>query len=499
MIDSRIWLPSEVGGRPLPRKFLSDLRGAFTHANPDYWRKKSMGFATWGTPAQIKTHDEREDRLGKRLTLPRGGIVHLRETAAAHGFRLRFVDRRSTCTADFPTFRVSAKNPALPLRYYQSDAVAAALARQQGVIRSPTGSGKTIAALAFVATAGQRAMVIMRDGNLLKQWVEVAAGCLDLPPSEIGIIRGGRKYKPGKPLVLALQQSLHKMGDDLPALLREDPIGALIVDECQTVAARTFLDVVDRIPAKYRIGFSADETRRDKKEFVIYDQMGPVIAEVERQELEAAKVIHPVTIRVVETGFRADWYRNAPPGEKDFGRLIEEMVGDEDRNAILLDIVGGLVEEGETPALVFTHRREHAAELADRQLSVRRGVLCGLLLGGVGVDAQRFADDRAKLIAGDLQVAVGTFNAIGVGIDLPLVRAGVVATPISGKNPQFFGQVRGRICRTTAGKDSAVVYYVLDKHVFPNQIRNLMAWNDGRVEIQRGGEWVRVKGSGDGW
>jgi superfamily II DNA or RNA helicase len=262
----------------------------------------------------------------------------------------------------------------------------------------------------------------------------------------------------------------------------------------QGVAARTFLEVVGLFRSRYRYGVSADETRRDRKEFLIYDMMGPVLYEVERAELEAERVIHPVVVRVVPTEFRADWYRDAPAGERDFRALIDEMISDDARNELVLGVIQAAVSSGDVPVLAFTHRREHAELVADRELSVARGLPCGLLLGGAGADRERFQDDLAKLGRGVLEAAIGTYNSIGVGIDLPAIRTGVATTPISAANRQFFGQVRGRICRSADGKDSATLFYLWDRHVFPGHLNVLRAWNDDRVEILEDGRWVPVRG-----
>lgn len=487
VVDSRIWLP--VGG--YSKTLLSALRSKFTYTNPDFHKKKAMGFNTWGTPRQIQTIIEKEDALGKRWTLPRGGIGKLREICSELEIPIRYVSRMTTSPVEWPEYQGPG------LRDYQTDAVEACLGRVQGVVRAPTGSGKTVATLAFLSRAGERAVVIVRDGNLLNQWVDVAQKVAGLDEREIGIVRGGRNYRPGPRLTLALQQSLNAKGGNLDRLLREVPFGAVVVDEVQLLAARTFVDVIDRFPCKYRIGFSADETRKDKKEFLIYDQIGPVICEIDRKELEHRKVIHPVTVRVVETEFRADWYRGAEAAEKDYSRLIEEMCEDEERNNLILEVVKELHDGGETPFLVFTHRREHAHDLADRQLSVTMGIPCGLFLGGDGADRLRFKIERERIETGYRKVAVGTFNALGVGIDLPVVEAGVVATPISGGNRQYFGQVRGRICRVAEGKSEARIYYLWDRHVFPGQLRNLLEWNDGRVEVRApDGSWVRATARG---
>lgn len=487
LVDSRIWLPPK-----LPKDFAQNLRAEFTHSNPDYYKRKATGYSTWGIGRSIKTFDKRVDhpRLGERLTLPRGGLRALKRIAADNGIRLRFVDRRISCPVEYPRFCVDPEDPGKVLYPHQLEAVRVALKNHQGVIRAATGGGKTIAALAFLHEVGERAIVILRSTALLKQWLTVAEKCLGIPRKEIGIVMGGRKYRPGKLLTLALQQSLNAKGNRLDELLEEEPFGAVIVDEVQELASKTFQVVIDRFPSKYRIGFSADETRKDKKEFLIYDEVGPMLMEISRQDLEKARVIHPVTVRVIRTEFRADWYRDAEPADRDFNRLLDEMTTDVDRNELLVDLIRDIVQDDETPSLVFTHRRDHADELADKILPLFR-IKCGLLLGGPS-SSRRFDEDMERLYKGQLELAVGTYKSIGIGIDLPLVRSGVCTTPISKSNRQFFGQVRGRLCRTATGKDSATMYYLADLNVFPGQLKALQAWNDGNVEIFSDGSWKPV-------
>jgi superfamily II DNA or RNA helicase len=482
-IDSRLRVVS--GG--LPRDLANALKRRFQHPNPDFHKKTHMGLSTWQTPREIIMHgiDENGD-----LTFPRGGAVDVKATIIDHGHRAKWIDNRTTSPVEFPRFTVNPDHPEWELRPYQLDAIRKAEKKQQGIVRAPTGSGKSLAALALVHALGQRAIVILKSKALLEQWKRVAMKSLGLASEDISLVMGGKKFKPGNPLTLALQQSLNGAGR-IDKIFDQESFGLVIVDECQLVGAKTFIKTVNQIPCKYRIGFSADERRRDGLENVIYDVMGPKVMEISRQSLEAKRVIEPVTVRLVPTDFRADWYRDAEAGEKSFSHLIAEMVEDHDRNDILVDTLCDIVRESGDPALVFTHRREHAAELVE-DLAIA-GIRAGLMLGGSGDDAARFKESQERLEVGLLQIAIGTFQSIGVGIDIPLVRSGVCATPISARNPQFFNQVRGRICRSSEGKDSAHLYYMWDQHVFPDQPWAISKWNDGLVEMKEGGKWKRVK------
>jgi len=485
VIDSRIWLPPG-----LPKSFIRELKGKFRHNNPDFFRARNQGRRTWGIPSKIETFAMLEDpEFGFRPTLPRGGTNQLRTVCDAFGFNLRWIDRRLSVPTKFEHFQIDPDHPEYELRYYQEEAVEAALKIQQGICRAPTGSGKTIAALNFLYRANERALIVMRDSNLLKQWLKVVQTVLGLKRNQIGIIQGSKPYKPGRSIVLALQQSLvSKNGRALKALIKDDPVGALVIDEAQTVAAKTFLEVVDNVPCKYRIGFSADETRRDNKEFLIYDEMGPVIHEVTKKELETEGVIHKVKVRVIPTRFKADWYRNAQGYEKNFPRLIDEIVEDVERNRFIVWNIQRIIALKEVPLIAFTHRVDHATYLATEELNLN-GIPCGLFLGGTQ-NSVRFEVDLLQLSRGELKVGVGTYQAIGQGHDIPIIRAGLCLTPISKSNPQFFNQVCGRICRTTKGKKGATLYYLWDSEVFPDHLRVLKSWSSNNLEVFYDGKWV---------
>jgi superfamily II DNA or RNA helicase len=311
----------------------------------------------------------------------------------------------------------------------------------------------------------------------MEQWHERAVTELGLRKQDVGIVQGKRR-KIGERLTLALQQTLYSKNFDLPDVAQH--FGAVLVDEVHEAAARTVSETVDAFPGRVRLGFSADHRRRDRKEFLSEDLFGEVIFEVTKDELEQSNYIVPVVVRLVPTTFQADWYRDAPSEERNFTQLITEMSEDDERNRLVRRVVRELVASKISPVLVFTHRREHATRLADAEL-LAEGVPTGLFLGGEG-SAAEFEESKALLLSGVLKVAVGTFKSIGQGIDLPNVLAGVLATPI-GANRQFFGQVRGRVCRQFPGKDIGYLYYLWDREVFPDVARNLVLWNDRRVEI----------------
>lgn len=488
VVDNRVRLPLEQ----LDSSVASRIRSAFDHRNPKYFRMRKMGFYPKGEPRVVSTWQEDNGSL----TVPRGGFKRVRETLEEHGLRWTWRDER---TLGDRTIGIPPRHT-LTLYDYQVRAMLAALARENCIVRAPTGSGKTTVLLALAARVQVPTLVVVHTTGLLAQWAERAGKEMGLFGEELGLIQG--KTRRIRPLTLAMQQTLNRADAATWAAINRT-FGAVVADEVHLFAAGTFLSTVDRCRARYRIGVSADHTRADRKEFLIEDVFGDVAAEVSREELIAREFVHDVEVVLEPTAFEAPWYElqrrvarmrdegmdfddvyaallaetpglspdDVPSGPADYTRLIEEMCADDARNEQILELAGDLARRGHK-LLVYSHRVEHCRMLASRLVGA--GVRCGLLLGGEYQD--EFERTIARLKSGDAVAGVGTWQAMGTGIDVPVVDRGIVTTPIQTK--QLWGQIRGRLCRTAEGKRGARAHVMWDRRVFGDQtVRNMAAWN----------------------
>lgn len=512
-IDSRV----RVEVSSLDDSIVHELKEAFEHRNPEFYKLQHIGLPTYKTPRVIKTW-KLENTWGKLvLSVPRGGLRRVLDVLDTYGIDRTFEDNRTTGKAGLPQQPEHLLTPFPD----QERLLAAAMRLEQCLLKAPTGSGKTCVAFALVSRIDLPTIVVVPNRALFDQWIERAQTELGLRKNQIGQIRG--KKRKLMPLTIAMQKTLSQIVDSDPELL--EYFGAFIYDEVQLAAARTCIEAIDPFPAKYRLGISADHRRKDQKEFLIYDLFGGVGEEITRSELIKAGRILDTEIRVIPTEFRADWYGlpddadegddqgfssfdpdegktsslletdsdDAPESgahvrEIDFDRLLREMSDDADRNALILDWTAKIAAE--QPVLVMSHRREHC-RLLDMLLA-RRNVRTGFLIGGDDY-RKAFEETKASFIAGKIPVAVGTFQAIGYGIDLPQASIVMATTPIAG-NKQFFGQVRGRICRAPKGKRGSWMYYFLDIHTSYGQkhLKNLTKWNS-KVVVWDSGHWVDGK------
>lgn len=420
------------------------------------------------------------------LSVPRGGIERVLEIQAASMANDAKLGRDAGrgVRSDARTWRYP--EPGFPdcriaLRPYQERMVDAAESATTCLLRAPTGSGKTTAAIALLARLKRRSLVGVWEGGLERQWRERLRSELDISPENIGTVRGSETRI--RPVTIAMIQTLYRRFSDGDRSLA-DAFDVVVGDEIQRAAADSLYAVFDEFSALYRIGISADETRRDGKEQLTYDLFGDVACSVDSAELVESGAIVDVEMLVVPTGFQAGWYRY----RQDFNRLLNKMCADETRNALLLDVVGRIVRQGHQ-CLVFTHRVEHARQLDARLTGL--GIRSDCMLGGVE-NKEAYDVTRDAVRAGRARVGIGTYGAIAQGIDLPTVSRGVVATPIGG-NKQLLNQVKGRLCRQPGDKRDAKLVFMWDRLVYGKKVlRNLCSWFD-RVSLLEGERWVSAK------
>jgi len=495
VIDNRIRIRKEN----VPEDAIRSLKQEFEHSNPDYFKRKALGFYVGNLSKTVKTWTE-EDHVGQHwLSLPRGGLARVRKVLDDHDVDRCFDEQRTSGEiVDIPDHKLTPYP-------FQERLIEAALEKKTCLLRAPTAAGKTCVAFAIASRLKLSTLVIVPNRAILDQWVRRAEKELGISKKQIGIIQGSR-FKLA-PLTIAMAPSLAAKGVSA-SLARA--FGLVLFDEVQRAPASSFFAAVDPFFAKYRIGVSADHRRKDGREFMTVDLFGPVAAEVTRKELIAAGYILDVGIRVIPTEFRADWYgrpddedpedeeKNEEIGKAlfeeksiDTNRLYAEMADDDARNRLVIDAVYWGVKEQKEVTLVMSHRREHC-RLLDL-LIVQSGILrTGFLIGGPGEDHLAFERTVTKIEAGELDVAVGTFQAIGTGLDLPKAAVCVASMPIAA-NRYFFNQVRGRICRAPKGKSGAWMVYLWDQHVFGEKhVRNLLNWNKHVVVLDHG-KWVDAK------
>ena len=226
----------------------------------------------------------------------------------------------------------------------------------------------------------------------------------------------------------------------------------LILDEAHHVAASTFHSVVDRCPARYRLGLTATPDREDGLTALLDLFLGAPLVTVTHDELVAAGVLTVPDIHSVETDFTYLY-----TGAEDYAPMLAAVASDPARNAL---IVGHVVEEARAGhvCLVLSGRIDHCHTLA--AAIEAEGVSAAVLTGEVKRAVRKELLDRAR--AGELAVIVATSLA-DEGLDLPRLARVFLAYP--GRARGRTVQRLGRLMRPHAEKTDAALFDFVDRKV----------------------------------
>ncbi len=399
----------------------------FTFDNPVYWDARRNRRPCRHLPRRIVLAGS--DRAS--VSCPRGALKDV----------LRIVGGWAGAPEDATAFPGRAPIPFQGvLRDYQETAVQAVLRERQGVIQAPTGSGKTVMAMALVARLDTPALIVVHTSVLFEQTAEAARRFLGVEP---GLVGRGRE-EPGD-VTVAMVQTL--MRRDLSAW--RDRFGLVILDEAHHCPAETFKTVVQEFAARYRVGLSATPTRKDRLHPILFDVVGPILHVVTPRTLLASGSIAKVEVIPVETGFRGRYRR-------DYASLLNRVVRDGRRNAVIVEAV---VRHRGRLSLVLTERVEHARLLA--KILLGRGLKAAALTGDLPGEAREAV--LRRFASGDLEVMVSTTALVGEGFDLPALDAVFVTVPHA--NPAKTTQILGRALRPCEGKVAGRVVDFVDSEV----------------------------------
>ena len=425
------------------------LKDEFTKSNPDFWKKKNMGFWLGDTPQYIKSYTISQPFL----VLPRGSLNKIESILNEHDYEIgKIFDRTVICN----DIRMNLKKK---LYDYQNEPANALVKHGNGIIRGPCGSGKTVILIGAMVTLQQPTLIIVHTKELARQWKARISEFTGIVPGNIG---GGKRINI-RPITVATQQTIWKMKN--PKWLNS--FGCVIGDEIHHWAARTFQITASMLPAKYRIGASADERRKDNKEFLIYETFGPCLYTITQDELIDIGKQLPVHMEVIRSKYtNEDYLLSIDNGESpDWVTMITELCRDNDRNDLILENVKRVLQNENNRVLILSDRVEHCKFL--RSLIRMSGNNCGLMIGSPK-HVKELEESIDNLRAGKIRVGVGTKLA-DEGLDIPQLTHVFCTCPVH-NNTKRLNQMIGRAARVCGDKKEATIVYIWDHNIWPNII-----------------------------
>lgn len=431
-IDSHVRLDAATLSDELQQR----LKALATRANPVWRNIRAMGYGTGGVAPYLYSYQYDPDT--GILSFKRGLLGDIIRTLKDCGVPYSIQDNRLR----LPKVPMSCT---IRLREYQVDPVKTMIRRQQTVGRGPAGSGKTETLLRVAAYFREPTLILVWQTEQQKTWLDRIPLYFDVEPGGIG----GLFPEPHiTPLTVGMSQSVFNRFDEI-----KDQFSVVICDEVQRAAAHVLNEIINNMPARIRLGASDDERRKDGLEFLIYDTFGPL-----SWSLEATQGQAPVSIFVVPTQFKTK--------ARSWGKIIDELTTDEDRNALIVDLALEFSGQGHR-TLIWSDRVDHCLDLAER---IRPHTSVGLILGGNSDQASR---TKEGLTDGSILVGVGT-SVAEQSLNIPPLDRGIMTCGSADKKMFRFRQMRGRLARIFPGKESKL-FYLWDHRVYmlSNKINNI--------------------------
>lgn len=402
-------------------KTIEFLKNKLNFLNTEYLTRKRLGKSVY----QVQKYFKLIGESGDNIFLPRGFLnqltVFLNSEKIEFDLRYEHLDIKS----------VVFKN-LIQLNDPQKEVAHSALARNEGVIVAPPGSGKTMIGMEIIAKRQLPALVLVHRKQLLDQWVDRIQTYLDIPKTKIGRLSGTTK-KIGQTITVALLQSLarHKNISELT-----DKFGTIIVDECHHIPAKTFREVIANFNPRYLYGLTATPKRKHNDERLIFVYIGDIIAKMDvlpaLDNIDGESIKTPKII-IRETGLDIPFQWKTDH----FQILAKTISFDTARNKLIANDIIQQVKDGNN-ILVLSERKEHL-EILELCL---KGHAETIMISGDSSARER--ESKLKQIHdGHYQVILSTGQFFGEGLDVKNISTLMLTFPFSfeGKLTQYIGRL----------------------------------------------------------
>ena len=332
---------------------------------------------------------------------------------------------------------------------YQEELIWMGLDNMRGIIKSPTGSGKTLIMAGLIkALAGRKMVILFNAKQLLTQTYDFLTEACGM--DNIGICFG-EGYIYGD-IMLCTVQSIERI---LDTHLEEAEV--LMVDECHEFCnGKTTLAALRSFPnALYRLGFTATPPSDDIPRYNLEGALGAVLQSVGTADLvDDGKLTKPI-IQLINRGYDASGLDE----DMAFLDIYEDyIVNNESRNNIIKEIVNDIRKTNKKARiLVLTKSLSHGRQLEN-------------LIGGSvefleGDNSIRERYDCISRFRGcnESSVLIGT-KILQTGVNIEEITHFINARGMKSEIATL--QALGRALRRHDSKDVVYIYDFLDKEKY---------------------------------
>lgn len=354
-------------------------------------------------------------------------------------------------TVYYPSLKVQ-------LRPYQRECFLKWERDRLGVIKAPTGSGKTIMAGAVIKECSTRTLILVHTIDLVGMWKESLTKTFGAEVNSTVRLFNAKNsldeaLQSNAGILIGTYQSAIKNLEKL----KKYGIGLIVCDECHHVPADTFKHVLDTLCVPFKLGLSATPRRLDGKEGEIFALVDSVKASVAIKFLIANRyVVEPkfYNIKLFDTELSRGYAMlDGNPLQKTTW-LKKHSTKSAIKLESLVKVLQNIYEKRET-YLIFAEFVESANIIEQ---------IVNRLFGGIKMVTQKMSSEERQGLFKKLGAGLRglIFARLGSeGIDIPAVDNIIVVSP--SKSPTTFSQRVGRGMRIRAGKKHCSIFQFIIK------------------------------------
>lgn len=352
---------------------------------------------------------------------------------------------------NYPEAFVSCNDPSIPgitLRRDQEKIINMIALKQRGVIKAPTGTGKTILQLGVMSAFKGNTLLLAHTSSIVNQTVdkirELGWQCTQIGggTSLVGEFFRGN-------IVVATIQSFAKINPDVYSTFFD----VVIVDEAHRVSSfdGQYAKVLSNLVAPVRLGFTATLPYKEEAKMALEGLIGPLITEQTINEAAEKKILAVPKIKIIKSRFKQRVKEERKYSEVYQKGIVENL----SRNR---QIVSTILEhkDKKQSALIFVNKIKHG-EILIKLFNKIGGFRVPFIKGDM--PNERREKIKKSLIEKKRLIVIAT-TAWKEGVDIPSLD--VVFNAGGGKSEIATLQSIGRGLRRTDEKSEVIIYDFFD-------------------------------------
>jgi superfamily II DNA or RNA helicase len=340
---------------------------------------------------------------------------------------------------------------------------------KNGMIKAKPRTGKTVAATYLITKFKRRTLFITHEKELLKQALRTIRGFTDVRELEkkynrklVGIIQKPSDWNEEWDIVLCTYQKFIHKKTGIATIKKHvrEKFGLIVVDEAHRGNAEAYVKFLTVMDMKYRLMLTATDKRKDGKDFLVDQFLGPVVVEDDTPAMVPNVKIHytGITPKYEWRGMTAfvkaiSWLAEHEERNKRLVKQVFKDLRENDKHCIVIPVnrVNQAIQVAQMINDQAEYNNKNKGEDWSRELALPLYDKC---------NPSRTYVMKAARTATETRVIVSIVKMVREGTDVEAWTHLYLQFPMS--NEANFFQMTQRICTPYEGKPEPVLRIYVD-------------------------------------